>query len=116
MESQSINKLKTGSIGAILGGILVMIIGFNWGGWTSATTARENAERAVLAYKAELCVAQFMMTPKHQDQLKEFMDTQSWKRSQFVEKGGWDKMPGEETARGYVSSACSDKLVALAEK
>ena len=116
MESKDTGKLKTGIIGAISGAIIVMIIGFNWGGWTSATTSMENAERAVLAYKAEICVAQFLMTPKYQDQLKEFMDTEGWKRSQFVEKGGWDKMPGEETARGYVSSACSDKLVALAEK
>ena len=116
MESQNTSKIKQGIIGAVAGGILVMIVGFNWGGWTSATTARENEERAVLAYKAEICVAQFLMTPKHQEQLKEFMETQTWKRSQFVEKGGWDKMPGEETARGYVSSACSDKLVALAEK
>ena len=116
MESKDTGKLKTGIIGAILGATLVMVIGFNWGGWNSASATREHAERAVLEHKAEICVAQFLMTPNHQDFLKELLDTQEWKRGKFVEKGGWDKMPGEKTSKGYVSDICSDKLVVLAEK
>ena len=37
-------------------------------------------------------------------------------RIKFVEKGGWDKMPGQEKADYGVSRACVDGLVLLIEK
>jgi len=40
----------------------------------------------------------------------------SWQRTEFVEKGGWDKMPGEEKATYTVSRACADGLEVLIEK
>jgi len=70
----------------------------------------------VLASRAAICVAQFMKSPNHDEQLKAFKTTESWLRREFVEKGGWDRMPGEETARGFVSSACSDGIETLIDK
>jgi hypothetical protein len=40
----------------------------------------------------------------------------SWKRADFIEKGGWDKMPGQEKAGCLVSRACADGLGLLFEK
>ena len=52
----------------------------------------------VLASQAAICVAQFMKDPNHEAKLKEFEGMDSWKRSEFIEKGGWGKMPGQEKA------------------
>ena len=93
-----------------------MVIGFTWGGWVTASTADEMSTEAVLATRSAICVAQFMKAPDHQAQLKAFNDTDSWKRREFVEEGGWDKMPGEENARGYMSRACADGIDVLIQK
>jgi hypothetical protein len=44
------------------------------------------------------------------------MDMNSWRRAEFIEKGGWDKMPGQEEAGSAVARACVDGLELLAEK
>ena len=74
------------------------------------------SEEAVLASQAAICVAQFMKESNHQEKLKELGELDRWKRAEFIEKGGWDKMPGQEKAGYLVSRACSDGLELLIEK
>ncbi len=38
------------------------------------------------------------------------------KRAEFIRKGSWDKMPGQEKADYDVARACSDGLELLIEK
>jgi len=116
MTSETSTMVKHGAWGAVIGAVFVMIVGFNWGGWVTASTAKEKTNEAVVASKAAICVAQFMKSPKNKEELKAFEGTESWKRGDFIEKGGWDKMPGEETARSYVSSACVEGIEALLSK
>ncbi|MDA9761629.1 hypothetical protein N9C84_00975 [Desulfobacterales bacterium] len=73
-------------------------------------------EEAVLASQAAICVAQFMKQPAHEEKLKELGEIDSWKRADFIEKGGWDKMPGQEKADYAVARACSDGLELLIKK
>ena len=42
-------KVKYGVWGLIGGGIIAMIIGFVWGGWTTSSTTQRMGEEAVLA-------------------------------------------------------------------
>ena len=93
-----------------------MIIGFNWGGWTTSGTTQKMNEEAVLASRAAICVAQFMNSPDHALRVKEFQGTDLYQRSDLIEKGGWDKMPGQEKAGYLVSRACADGLELLFEK
>ena len=116
MTNQRSTQLKFGGWGLALGAVAAMIIGFSWGGWVTASTADKMSGEAVLASRSAICVAQFMKAPNHDAQLKAFKETDSWKRNEFVEKGGWDKMPGEETARGFVSRACADGIAVLVAK
>jgi hypothetical protein len=90
-----------------------MIIGFNWGGWTTSSTTQQMNEEAVLASRAAICVAQFMNSPNHEVNMKEFQGIDSYKRSDLIEKGGWDRMPGQEKAVYGVASACVAGLEAL---
>jgi hypothetical protein len=93
-----------------------MIIGFGWGGWTTAGTTKTMTEDAVMASQAAICVAQFMKDLNHVEELKEFEKINSWMRGEFIEKGGWDKMPGQEKADWGVARACSDGLGLLVDK
>jgi hypothetical protein len=110
MKPETAGKLKYGGWGLICGAVISMIIGFGWGGWSTAGKTEAMATEAVLASQAAICVAQFMKQPNHQEKLKEFEKASSWERDKFIEKGGWDKMPGQEKADYNVSQACADGL------
>jgi hypothetical protein len=71
------------------------------------------AAEAVVASQAEICVAQFMSAPNNGTKLKEFKGTDTYVKSELIEKGGWDKMPGQEKAAWGVSTACVAGLEAL---
>jgi hypothetical protein len=103
-------KVKYGVWGLICGAVLAMIIGFAWGGWTTSSTTQKMGEEAVLAARSAICVAQFMKDPNHQEKLQELEKISSYQRSTFIEKGGWDKMPGEQKPSFDVSRACADGL------
>ena len=109
-------KVKYGVWGLICGAVLAMIIGFAWGGRTTRSTTQKMGEAAVLAARAAICVAQFMKDPNHQEQLQALAKVSSYQRSTFIEKGGWDKMPGEEKAGYTVARACADGLEVLMKK
>ena len=116
MKPENAAKFKYGVWGLIVGAVIAMIIGFGWGGWSTASTTQKMSKDAVLASQAAICVAQFMKQPNHEEKLKEFEKLSSWEGSKFIEKGGWDKMPGQETADYSVSRACADGLELLAKK
>ena len=116
MKPETAKKMKFGVWGFICGAIITMIIGFGWGGWTTAGTTRQMTEEAVLVSQAAICVAQFMKQPNHEVRLKDLGEMDSWKRAEFIEKGGWDRMPGQENAGFAVSQACAKGLEVLIKK
>ena len=116
MKPETAGKLKYGVWGLVCGAVIAVIIGFSWGGWTTSKTTQTMTEEAVVASQAAICVAQFMKDPNHKEKLKELRELDSWKRGEFIEKGGWDKMPGQEKAGYLVARACSDGLELLFEK
>ena len=116
MKPETEGKIKYGVWGLVVGAVIVMIIGFAWGGWTTSSTTKTKTEEAVLASQAAICVAQFMKQPNYEGKLKEFEKVSNWERAKFIEKGGWDKMPGQEKADYAVSRACADGLELLIKK
>jgi uncharacterized membrane protein YeaQ/YmgE (transglycosylase-associated protein family) len=116
MTSETGARVKTSVWALVVGALIAVIVGFAWGGWTTAGATRQRADDAVLATRAAICVAQFMKDPNHQTRLKELKDTSSWDRAAYIEKGGWDRMPGEDKAAYTVSRACADGLEVLANK
>ena len=116
MTPETVAKLKFGVWALIGGAVAAIIVGFAWGGWATAGTTRQKADEAVLATRAAICVAQFMKAPNHEARLKELKDTSSWERATYIEKGGWDRIPGEERASYTVSRACADGLEVLLSK
>ena len=116
MKPESAAKIKYGVWGLICGAVIAMIVGFAWGGWTTSGTTQGMTDKAVLASQAAICVAQFMKQPSHEKKLQEFEKVSSWTRAEFIEKGGWDKMPGQEKPGPAVARACADGLELLIKK
>ena len=116
MKAETTAKIKYGAWGVVCGAVVAMIIGFGWGGWTTAGTSHERSGKAVVASQAAVCVAQFTKQPNYQQKLKEFDEASSWTRPEFIEKGGWDKMPGQEKSSDGVSRACADGIALLIKK
>ncbi len=116
MTAEMEAKTKFGIGGLICGAIIAMIIGFGWGGWVTASTNQKMTDTAVLATQAAICVAQYVKEPNSQEKLKEFEATDSYKRSEFITKGGWDKMPGQKEASMDVRNACVAGLEVLIKK
>jgi hypothetical protein len=69
-----------------------------------------------LASQAAICVAQFVKQPNPEEKLKVLGEVSSWQRAEVIEKGGWDKMPGQEKADYAVARACADGLELLIKK
>ncbi len=59
MKAETAAKIKYGVWGLICGAVIVMIIGFAWGGWTTSGTSQTRTREAVLASQAAICVANF---------------------------------------------------------
>jgi hypothetical protein len=116
MKLETAAKIKYGVWGLIAGAVIAMIVGFAWGGWTTSGSTRAQTQEAVLASQAAICVAQFMKQPNHEEKLKALEEVNSWQRPEAIEKGGWDKMPGQAKANDAVSRACADGLELLMKK
>ena len=116
MKTETAGKIKYGVWSFIIGAVVAMIIGFGWGGWTTAATTQRISDEAVLASQAAICVAQFIKQPNHEEQLKEIEKVSTWQRDKFIEDGGWDKMPGQTEADYGVARACADGIELLIQE
>ena len=107
--------IKPGIWGAILGGVATMIIGFTWLGWTLDSTAERTAQVrsgvAVTSALTPICVQSFMKQSDATKKLVKLKESDSWKQSEFVEKGGWATMPGSTEPAQGVASACAEALL-----
>jgi hypothetical protein len=113
MKAEMEGKIKYGVWGLICGAVIAMVIGFVWGGWVTGSTSQTKSDAAVLASQAAICVAQVVKNP---NVLKEFEGVESSKRYEFIEKGGWDKMPGQKESSSGVRNACVEGLEILFKK
>lgn len=94
--------------------VVVLILGFTWGGWTTAGTADEMAEEAAEEARAQVaaavCMERFMnaaTAPRQLASLKEI--DSSWRRENFVEEGGWATIAGETYDDG--AELCAEMLM-----
>lgn len=107
--------LKPGIIGAIVGGIATMVVGFNFAGWYLGGSAKMMADKqstaAVITALVPICIAKSQADPETVAKLEAF-DTlkASYDQRDFVMKAGWATMSATETPDKAVASACADML------
>jgi hypothetical protein len=111
--------LKPGIWGAVIGSILTMIVGFSWGGWTTAGTARQvamqQADAAVMTALVPICVASEKADLGRTKKLAELTaTTSSYEQTEFVMKAGWATFPGQADPNRAVAEACAAALLKTA--
>ncbi|UCE54596.1 MAG: hypothetical protein JSV31_03910 [Desulfobacterales bacterium] len=108
-------KIKTGVWGAIVGAIIVMIIGFGWGGWVLGSTSQKNADTMVAdalgARLVPMCVAQFNADAEKETKFKELKAKNYWEREKYVEEQGWATMPFEKESDSEVAEVCVEQIL-----
>jgi hypothetical protein len=107
-------EVKPAIYGAAGGAIALAIIGFTWGGWITGASAdqlsKKNADTAVVAVLAPICVQQFRSQPDATAKLVTLKALSSYEQGSFVEKGGWATMPGTDTPVNGVARSCATIL------
>jgi ABC-type nitrate/sulfonate/bicarbonate transport system permease component len=112
LQAASLTRLLQG---IALGAAATMVIGFYWGGWTLASTAKQMAENhantAVVAVLAPICVDKFQQQEDAAAKLVEFKKIISWNQASFVAAHGWATMPGAGAPKTLaVARACAEML------
>ena len=109
------DKIKLGGWSAVGGGVVAMLIGFNWGGWVTGGTAevmaKEIAENAVAKRFTPSCIARFNQDSKKMEKFKEFKAKDAWDGQKYVEAQGWATLPGEEKPDSKVAEVCAKSLM-----
>jgi hypothetical protein len=95
MESTSI-RFGPYIWGAVVGAALVMILGFTWGGWTTAGGAKAVADKAVEGAYVKVCARDMLASPEGLAALKtkqprDYDDAvrDAWKPVGFDAPGGY---------------------------
>jgi hypothetical protein len=113
-QGESLKRLLQG---AAVGVVATLAIGFGWGGWMLASTAKtladSTASSAVVAAVAPICVDQFQRSADATDNLTALKKTDSWQQAAYVEKGGRAMMPGSKAVHSGVPQACAALLNSL---
>jgi len=96
-----------------------MIVGFNWGGWTTSSTAThvaiQRADAAVTTALVPICLAQEKVDVTKGKRLGELKAlTTSYDQTDFVMKAGWATFPGTADPNRDVAEACASALLKTA--
>ncbi|MDO8569570.1 MAG: hypothetical protein Q7R89_02215 [bacterium] len=104
--------IKSGIWGLILGSVVVVIVGFNWGGWVTGGMAQdmvvEQVKAAVKKVTVPICVEQARRDPERAKKLAVITKEESYgsKRGELMASTGWATMPGSKKADPAIVEAC----------
>lgn len=97
--------------------VVVLILGFTWGGWMTEGGAQKEAEamarNAVIERLTPICVAQFNQDPDSVLKLEELNGMSSYQQAQFVSDQGWATIFGEEKPDRLVANACTKMILEM---
>ena len=118
-EKSNWEKIKSFFWNAIVGAIIISIVGFGWLGWVTGGTAQQEAkqmsEEAVNDRLTKICVYQAIQDPGKDLKLKELKEKSSYETDDYVMKQGWATMPGEEEPERVVADKCAKLLLDISQ-
>lgn len=101
-------------IGLALGGATTAFVGFSYGGWTSASKAKELAvaetRLGVGDALAPYCVLAAQADPAYGSLLESLKAGSSYDRTAIVTKAGWATPIGATEPNSALAAACQQKL------
>ena len=111
LEGESLRRLIQG---AVVGGVVTALLGFNWGGWMLESTAKQAAAKdtsaALVAVLAPMCADKFRTASDAAVNITEFKKVSSWMQDSFIQKGGWATFPGMSSPDLAIAQACAKLL------
>jgi hypothetical protein len=103
--------------GAVTGAIVLAIVGFNWGGWVTGSSASKIAKDAANTAVAEAltpyCVAASEADPSLPEISAQLASSGAYLKRGIMEKTGWATPLGSEKSHRQLAEAC---LIALEKK
>ena len=118
-EKSNWEKIKSFFWNAIVGAIIISIVGFSWLGWVTGGTAQQEAkqmsEEAVNDRLSKICVYQAIQDPRKDLKLKELKEKSSYEKDDYVMKQGWATMPSEEEPEREVADKCAELLLDISQ-
>jgi len=106
-------EVKPALWGAVGGAVALALIGFWWGGWTTAASSRDlveaGSQKAVVIALTPFCVAKFNAQADAAAKLGELKKLASYEQGSFVETAGWATF-GSDKPNSDVARACADVL------
>ena len=101
---------KPGVYGALVGAVAVSIVGFSWGGWTTAggadKMAQDLAAEEVTLAMVPVCLNLSQVDTERAAKLATLQDGPSFQRRNAMMETGWATMPGTDTPSRDLASAC----------
>ena len=113
-------KIEAGLWGAVGGAAALAFVGFMFGGWVTGgratEMARQQADKAVVAALAPICVDKFRHAKNVEENLGKLKAiSYSWEKGTYVTQGGWATLPGNNEPTSGVAQACAEMLSGLAK-
>ena len=112
-------NVKPALWGAVGGAVVVALVGFSWGGWKTASSARDlveaGSQKAVVVALAPFCVEKFNTQSDAAAKLGELKKLAGYEQGSFIEKAGWATFGGDKP-NSDVARACADALIAAPGK
>ena len=105
---------KLGILGTIVGAAVLAIVGFSWGGWVTASTARKSSEAQMASSVATAltpyCIERSKSDPAAGKVLTELKAASSYDRSDVIEKAGWATPLGADKPNTALADLCEAEL------
>lgn len=106
--------VKPGAWGAVIGAVVVSLVGFTQLGWMGSASAERmaagRADTAVIAALVPFCLAKAERDPDPAVLTRFKAEQSSYSRNDIVTKAGWATLDGGKIANDGLARACSDKL------
>tara|TARA_X000000950_G_scaffold10090_1_gene11133 strand:- start:66 stop:416 length:351 start_codon:yes stop_codon:yes gene_type:complete len=100
--------------GAVAGAIILSIVGFNWGGWVTSSSASKIAKDAANTAVAEAltpyCIAASQADPSLPEISDQLASSGAYLKRGIIEKTGWATPLGSDKSHRQLAEAC---LIAL---
>lgn len=101
---------KPGVYGALVGAVAVSVLGFTWGGWTTAGSAEEMAdnfaaEQVTLAM-VPVCLDLSEADAERIAKLVTLREASSFQRRNAMMETGWATLPGTDAPNRDLADAC----------
>jgi hypothetical protein len=102
--------LKPGIYGAVIGAVLVGVVGFTSGGWVTGGTAHDRAmamsRTDVVASMVPVCLDMARSDPAQADKLATIRAASTYQRRDALMAAGWATMPGTDAPDRDIAQAC----------